>query len=184
MTTSNFDETVLESELIYDGRIVHLYRETVRLPDGKTARREIVHHSGAVAIVPFDEQGYVVLVRQYRLAARRVLLEVPAGTLEAGEEPDVCAFRELQEETGYKPGKLERIGGIFVAPGYTTEFIHLYVATDLTESRLNHDEDEFLEVVHVSLDDAIGMIADADICDGKTVSALLLAKQRHSAHKS
>ncbi len=170
------DETLLNSELVYDGRIVHLYVETVQLPDGKTAKREVVHHNGAVAIVPFDAAGHVVLVRQYRLPARRVLLEIPAGTLEKGEEPDACAIRELQEETGYKPGKLERIGGIFVAPGYSTEFIHLYLATDLSESRLAHDEDEFLEVVHIPFTDALQMIADADICDGKSVSGLLLAK--------
>src|SRR2546421_610982 len=130
---SHLIEKLVESKLIYNGRIVHLYVDTVELPNGKRAQREIVRHTGAVAIVPIDSDGNVVMVRQYRHAAGRVLLEIPAGTLNPGEDPDLCAGRELQEETGYKPGKLRRIGGIHLAPGYSTEFIHLYVATQLVE---------------------------------------------------
>ncbi len=179
--TDHLNENAIESQLIYDGRIVHLYLETVQLPNGKSAKREIVRHGGAVAIVPFDAQGNVILVRQYRLAARRALLEIPAGTLEKDEDPYDCAIRELQEETGYKPGKLDKIGGIFVAPGYSTEFIHLYMATDLSASKLEQDEDEFLEVVHVPLDETIRLIISGDICDGKSVSGLLLAKQHRKS---
>jgi ADP-ribose pyrophosphatase len=135
-----------------------------------------VRHSGAVAIVPLDGEGKIVLVRQYRHAAGRALLEIPAGTLNKGEDPDQCAIRELQEETGYRPGKLQKIGGIFVAPGYSTEFIHLYLATDLTASRLDKDVDEFIEVQHVPLPEVLNRIRSGEIPDAKTICALFLAK--------
>lgn len=173
-------ENTLESELIYDGRVVHLYMETVRLPNGNVSKREVIKHSGAVAIVAFDPDGNVLLVRQYRQATRRLLLEIPAGTLDPGEAPLDCAIRELQEETGYKPGKIEPIGGIFTAPGYTSEFIHLFMATDLVESRLELDDDEFIEVLHMPLSETLRLIATGEIADGKSISGLLLAeKARH-----
>lgn len=170
-------EKLLNSEMIYDGRIVHLYADTVQLPNGHTARREVVRHSGAVAIVPIDGDGNVILVRQYRHAAGRILLEIPAGTLNRGEDPDLCAAREMQEETGYKPGHLQKIGGIFVAPGYTSEFIHLYLATDLSMSRLDMDDDEFIEIEHLPIEEVIRRIKTGQIVDGKTVSAVLLARE-------
>jgi len=173
--TDSMEESVIASELIYDGRIVHLYRETVRLPNGQSVTREVVKHAGAVAIVPLDEAGNVIFVRQYRLPARQSLLEVPAGTLEPGEEPLACAQRELQEETGYKAATFVPLGGIYTAPGYTSEFIHLFLATGLTESRLAPDEDEFLQVVRLPLSDALKLIRTGEIADGKSVSALLLA---------
>lgn len=169
-------ERKVSSDLIYDGKVVHLYVDTVALPDGTTTRREIIRHSGAVAIVPIDAEGQVVMIRQYRYAAGRVLLEIPAGTLEAGELPDVCAVRELQEEAGFRPGKLFKLGGIFVAPGYSTEFIHLYVAMDLAPSRLDADDDEFIEVQHLSFTEVLARIQIGDIMDGKTISALLMAR--------
>ncbi len=169
-------EKLVNSEMIYDGRIVHLYADTVQLPNGHTARREVVRHSGAVAIVPIDSKGNVILVRQYRHAAGRILLEIPAGTLNKGEAPDLCAAREMQEETGYKPGYLQRIGGIFVAPGYTSEFIHLYLATGLSASRLDMDADEFIEVEHLPFEEVVRRIKAGEIVDGKTVSGVLLAR--------
>jgi len=169
-------ENILSSELLYDGRIVHLYKETVRLPNGETAAREVIKHAGAVAIVPIDADGKVLMVRQYRLPTRRVLLEIPAGTLEPGEDPLACADRELQEEIGYKPGQLERLGGIYTAPGYTSEFIHLFLATDLTESRLSPDADEFLELARLPFDEVLRLIQAGEIADGKTISGLLLAQ--------
>ncbi len=171
-------ETVTNRETIYEGRVVNLYVETVRLPNGKTTRREVIRHGGAVAIVPLDEQGHVTLVRQYRLPAGQDLLEVPAGTLEPGEEPLVCAERELQEETGLRPGTLTPLGGIFVAPGYSSEYIHLFLATDLTPSSLPGDDDEFLEVVSMSLAEALDLVDQGQIVDGKTITALLLAARR------
>jgi ADP-ribose pyrophosphatase len=173
---SHLTEKLVESKPIYDGRIVHLYVDTVELPNGKQAQREIVRHTGAVAVVPIDSDGNVVMVRQYRHAAGRVLLEIPAGTINPGEDPDLCAGRELQEEAGYKPGKLQKIGGIFVAPGYSTEYIHLYLATELVESRLEMDDDEFLEVERLSFPELINKISAGEITDGKTISAVLLAR--------
>lgn len=174
-TQPRFDEAVLQREPIYEGRIVKLYVETVRLPNGEEARREIIRHQGAVAIVPLDAEKRVTLVRQFRLAAGRHLLEIPAGTLEPGEEPLICAERELQEEAGLFPGKLESLGGIFVAPGYSSEYIHLFLATDLRPSRLEGDADEFLEVSSLPLEEALALIDAGEINDGKTITALLLA---------
>ncbi len=168
-------ETVIKRETIYEGRIVNLYVETVQLPDGHTTQREIIRHGGAVAMVPLHEDGRVTLVRQYRLAAGRELLEVPAGTLEPGEDPLACAARELQEEAGLHPGSLTRLGGFFVAPGYSSEYIHVYLATELTPSSRRGDEDEFLEVITVPLDEALALIEQEEIADAKTISALLWA---------
>jgi len=166
-------EIITSTQHLYTGRVVTLDLHDVTLPDGTSAVREKITHPGAVAIVPLDADGNVLMVRQYRLAADQVMLEIPAGTLELGEDPAVCAVRELQEETGYRPGKLEAVGGIFAAPGYTTEFIHLFFATDLIESRLPGDADEFIEVERVPLSQAIAWVMDGTLIDGKSVSGLL-----------
>ncbi len=170
-------EKQFESRLIYDGKVVHLYLDTVKLPDGQSTQREVVRHIGAVAVVPIDADGQVVMVKQYRHPAGRVLLEIPAGTLHQDEQPDTCAVRELQEEIGHKPGKLRKIGGIYTAPGYTSEFIHLYMATDLIHSRLDADEDEFLQVVRLPMAEVLAQIQSGAIADGKTISAVLLVKE-------
>ena len=171
-------EKITHTESIYSGRVVKLVVHDVELPDGKPSKRELVQHPGAVAVVALDDAQNVLLVRQYRIAADQILLEIPAGTLDPGEEPEVCAVRELQEETGYRPGQIEKIGGIFVAPGYTTEFIHLYLASDLSDSKLAQDDDEFLEVERLPLADALALIERGDIVDGKSISALLLVARR------
>lgn len=179
---TDLQETILASEPIYRGKLVHLYRDTVRLPDGAQAEREIIHHPGAVAMVPLlpgapgDPQ--VVLVRQFRAAVQRPLLEIPAGTLEPGEDPLEAAARELQEEIRYRPGKLERLGGEYTAPGYTTELIHLFLATDLQPAALTGDADEFIEVVALPLSAALEQIARGEIQDGKTLIGLLLTARR------
>jgi ADP-ribose pyrophosphatase len=172
MMSDGMGEVIQRETRIYDGRVVKLDVLDVQLPNGEPAKRELIRHPGAVAIVALigDE---VLMVRQFRIAAGRVMTEIPAGTLNVGEDPLVCAERELQEETGYKPGKIESIGGLFVAPGYTTEFIHLYLATDLSESRLAMDDDEFIEVDRVSLSDALLMIDRGAIIDGKSIAGLL-----------
>jgi ADP-ribose pyrophosphatase len=173
----DIEEKILSSEPIYDGKLVKLYRDTVQLPDGNRADREIVRHTGAVAMVPLLPGGDVLLVRQYRTAARRILLEIPAGTLEPGEDPLNAAVRELQEETGYKPGKLARLGAEFTAPGYTTEIIYLFIATDLEAARLDADDDEFIEVVRLPFDEAVRQVIAGEIPDGKTQLALLLTAE-------
>lgn len=171
-------ETTLRSERIYSGRIVKLDVIDVRLPDGKETQREIIRHPGAVALVALDDEQRVLLVRQYRNAADKILLEIPAGTLHPDEAPLACAERELQEETGFRPGILEPLGGIYAAPGYTTEFIHLFLATDLSESRLAMDDDEFIEVERLPLADALAMIEQGVIADGKSVAGLLRVTRR------
>ncbi|HVU14034.1 MAG TPA: NUDIX hydrolase [Phototrophicaceae bacterium] len=172
------EETTLRTQHLYDGRIIKLDLLDVRLPDGKEAKRERIIHPGAVAIVAFDSDQKVLLVRQFRSAAQKTLVEIPAGTLNPGEDPHGCAERELQEETGYKPGTLEALGGIYSAPGYTSEFIYLFSATDLSESKLAHDDDEFIEVEHVPLAQALAMIESGEIADGKSVAGLMRVARR------
>ncbi|MCU0479976.1 MAG: NUDIX hydrolase [Anaerolineae bacterium] len=171
--TKRLEENTLDRQPIYHGRVVKLDLVTVTLPDGQSSQREIITHPGAVAIVALDEAQNVLMVRQFRLAAGRVMLEIPAGTLEPNEAPLICAERELQEETGYKPRQLEPIGGIFVAPGYTTEYIHLFRASDLVESRLEMDSDEFIEVVKIPFQQALDMVDNGEIQDAKSIAGLL-----------
>jgi len=172
------EETIVGSQEIYSGRVVNLAIHEVRLPNGSTSKREVVKHPGAVAMVAFDDKQNVLLVRQFRLPAGKILYEIPAGTLKPAEPPVDCAIRELQEETGYKPGKLEALGGFYVAPGYTTEFIHLFLATQLVESRLNADDDEFISAERMPLSQALTMIERGEIEDGKTIAGLLRAARR------
>lgn len=173
--SSTSKELVQETETIYEGRIVNLYLETVVLPNGKEALREVIRHGGAVAIVPLHEDGQISLVRQFRLPAGTHLLEIPAGTLEPGEDPLTCAERELQEEVGLFPGKLTSLGGIFLAPGYSSEYIHLYAASELSPSILDGDDDEFLEVVKMPLEDFLARIDTGEVQDAKTIAAVLRA---------
>lgn len=166
-------EKIIHTARIYDGHLVKLDLHKIRLPDGKTGKREIVQHPGAVAIVPLDNENQVILVRQFRLAANAFVLEIPAGTLEPGEQPEACARRELQEEIGHDSANLESLGGIYTAPGYTTEFIHLFMATDLAESPLEGDTDEFIEVVRMPIEEALQRVDANEIVDSKTVVGLL-----------
>jgi ADP-ribose pyrophosphatase len=166
-------ETILKTEKIYSGQVINVALHEVSLPDGTQAKRELVQHPGAAAIVALAPRRKVLLVRQFRIAAGQILSEIPAGTLRPNEPPERCAIRELQEETGYRPGKLESLGGFYVAPGYTTEYIHLYLATDLIESRLDGDADEFIEVQQISLRKALTMVEQGEIEDGKSIIGLL-----------
>ncbi len=174
------NEKILSTKRIYSGRIVTLDLNEVELPDGQHQLREIIVHPGATALIALDNQNRILLVRQFRSAAAVIMSEIPAGLLNMGENPVQAAIRELQEETGYKPGKIEPLGGFYTAPGYTTEYIHLFVATELIESRLPADEDEFIEVDHVTLDNAILMVEQGEITDAKTIIALLM----YARHKT
>lgn len=167
-----------QAKQIYNGKVVNLELVEIQLPDGSTAQREVIRHSGAVAIIALDDQQQVFLVRQYRIGADQYLYEIPAGLLETDEPPEQAAVRELREETGYRPGTLEALGGFYVAPGYTTEFIHLFIARDLVHDPLAQDKDEFLEAQRMPLKDAIHMIDEGKIVDSKTIIGLLrLARQ-------
>lgn len=171
-------ETILTTETIYDGRVVHLDVRQVRLPDGQQQTREVVRHQGAVALVALDDEQRVLLVRQFRSGTQQMMLEIPAGLLEPDETPETCAIRELREETGYQPARLEHIGGVHPTPGYTTEYIHLYLATGLTEARLAGDVDEFIELVRLPLAEALALIERGSITDGKTLVGLLRVARR------
>jgi ADP-ribose pyrophosphatase len=166
----------LESQSMYHGRAFDIRRDTVRLPDGRTTRLDIVEHIGSVVIVPVDADGNLYFVRQYRHAAGLDMLELPAGTLEPGEDPLVCAQREVREETGMASANIREIGGFYLAPGYSTEFMHVYLATELTHDPLSPDEDEFLSVEKYSLAETNKLFEDHRLPDSKSLAALLLAK--------
>ena len=160
---------------IYQGRVVNLNLETVRLPNGATVELEIIHHPGAAAIVPMKDEETVLLIRQYRHAVGGYILEIPAGTLRPGEDPGACAARELEEEIGFRPSALEPLAAFFTTPGFTDEVIHIYKATGLMPGKQNLDHDEVLEVVELPLREAIGRIGDGTIRDGKTIVGLQVA---------
>ena len=176
LPTDFHSEPTISSKRIYEGHIINVRVDTVRLPSGREATREIVEHSHAVCIVPIDNDGKVVLVRQYRKPAEEALLEVPAGGVEDGEVSEEAVLRELQEEIGYTADHIEHLSSFWVAPGWATEYMHAYLATGLKESRLEADEDENIEVVRLPFDEAVAMFKTGGINDGKTIAALLLAQ--------
>ncbi|MBI2906251.1 MAG: NUDIX hydrolase [Chloroflexi bacterium] len=168
-------ERTIATERIYEGRILNLRIDTVELPNGKTTRREIVEHGDAVAVVALDADDNVLLVRQYRKPIERELLEIPAGGVHPGEEPLDCARRELQEETGYLASSMEKIAMLYTSPGFSSELMHIYLATILSEAPLEADEDEIIELVRVPLWDTPALVASGEICDAKSIAGLLLA---------
>ncbi len=172
----SLSEPTIDTRRIYEGKIINVRVDTVRMLGGKTATREVVEHSHAVCIVPVDKDGNVVLVRQYRKPAEEALLEVPAGGVEEGEVSEDAVLRELQEEIGYIAGNLQHLSSFWVAPGWATEFMHAYLATELTPSRLEADEDENIQVVRLPFDQVLAMFKTGEIKDGKTIAAILLAQ--------
>jgi ADP-ribose pyrophosphatase len=167
-------ETV-RSEYVYRGKVVTLRIDTIRMENGREVKREVVEHHGAVAIVPRKDEETVLLIRQFRQAVGETLLEIPAGTLEPGEDADACAARELEEEIGYRAGKLRPMFSQYLAPGYSNEVLHAYLGEELTESHINPDEDEVIELVPVKVADIEAMILDGRIKDAKSIAALLVA---------
>jgi ADP-ribose pyrophosphatase len=178
--SENMRETKIASDRIYSGRVVTLDVDRVRLPDGVETVREVVRHAGAVVILPIFSDGTIGLVRQFRYPVGEVLLELPAGTLEQGEGARVCAARELAEETGWQANALHELGSFFTTPGFTDEVLHSYVADGLTraDGGVVADADEFIELVTVSIDDALAMMQGGEIRDAKTMAAVFLAIQR------
>lgn len=172
------DEELVSSERIYDGRVVNLRVDTVRLPGGRITSREIVEHSGAVAIVALDEEQNVLLVKQFRAAVGETLLELPAGTLEAGEEARACALRELREETGHAAQRIEELYVFYASPGFCNERIWLFLASGLEKCSQDTQADEIIEVVKLPLDRAMEMVASRQICDGKSVLGLMAVRAR------
>jgi ADP-ribose pyrophosphatase len=171
----------LSSRREYTGRVISLDVDTVRFPNGVTGELEMIRHPGASAVVPLlevaGEPARILLIKQYRYAAGGFLYEVPAGRLDAGESPERCAHRELEEETGYTAGSMTPLTAIFTTPGFTDEFIHLFLAADLTPGATAREPDEVMEVEQVLMADALRMIETGEINDGKTITALLFAAQ-------
>lgn len=163
----------MAGQRVYDGGLLKVHRDTVRLPDGTEAYREYIRHPGAVAIVALFDDGCVLLERQFRYPNRRVFVEIPAGKLEPGEPHLDTAQRELLEETGYVAAEWRRLGVIHTAIGYTDETIELFLAKNLTEKTASLDAGEFLETLRVPFDEAIAMIRDGRITDAKTMIGLL-----------
>lgn len=170
-------ETTVSTELIFTGKVISLQIDTVTLPDGTSAKREIVKHPGAVAVLAVHE-GRLLLVDQYRQAMGRCELEIPAGKLEKGEDPLEAAGRELQEETGYRSGKLTHLHSFYTSPGFADEIIHLYLAEQLSAGEMAPDEDEFIEVHEATLEEALVFIAEGRIADAKTILAVYIWQQR------
>jgi len=171
------EEVLLTSEQIFRGKILRLVVDTVRLPDGREATREVIHHNGAVGLVPLTADGQVLLVRQWRHATRRAMLEIPAGAISHGETAEACAARELAEETGFVGRRLDELTVLYTAPGYVGEAITIYLARDLQPEEAVGDEDENLQVVPVGLDEALARCISGEICDGKSIAALMLARE-------
>ncbi|PAQ16251.1 ADP-ribose pyrophosphatase [Bacillaceae bacterium SAOS 7] len=169
-----FEEKTIHTEPIFEGRVIRLQVDDIVLPDGKTGKREIIKHPGAVAVLALTAEGKIVLVEQYRKALERSLVEIPAGKLEAGEKPEVCARRELEEETGYDCESMTLLQSFYTSPGFADELVHVFIAEGLVkkEDALSLDEDEFVEVMEVTLTEAEQLIKDQRIFDAKTVYAI------------
>ena len=169
-------ERTMKTDRIYEGKIVSLKVETVELPNQKYSKREIVEHADAVAIVAITDEDEVILVKQYRKAIDKEIIELPAGKIEINENPRDCAIRELGEETGYTSNDIEHLVEFYTSPGFCTEKMYVFLAKNLVKSDFAPDEDEFVECIKVKFDKAIEMISTGDIADAKTISGLYAYK--------
>lgn len=174
---AHLHETQIATETVYNGRILKLTNDTVKLENGQTAQREVIHHPGGACIVPLTDAMEVLMVRQFRYPHNEITLEVPAGKLEYGEDPKACAVRELQEEVGATAKQIFYLGCLYPTPAYDKEVIHMYLATGLTFAERNPDADEFLDVVKMPLTQVVSMVMDNRVPDAKTQLALLKTMQ-------
>nr|WP_309101070.1 NUDIX hydrolase [Fredinandcohnia onubensis] len=167
-------EKTIKREVLFEGKVIDLHIEEVELPNGHTSRRELIKHPGAVAILAITDEKKIVMVQQYRKALDKVIVEIPAGKLEKGEAPEVTAKRELEEETGYGCETLTPLISFYTSPGFADELVHLFIAKDLKkiENPASLDEDEFVDVLEVSLDEALELIREKKIYDAKTAFAV------------
>jgi len=170
-------ETTINSKEVYRGKLLHVFYDEAELPDGSVSSREWIKHPGACAIVPIFENGDVMLIDQFRYPAKKLFLEVPAGKIDSGESPDKTAERELLEETGLSAKHLEHIGHLYPAIGYADEIIHIYLATGLTETDENTDDDEFVIKRRIPFSEAVEMVHSGEIDDAKTITCLLRAER-------
>jgi ADP-ribose pyrophosphatase len=172
----NREYELIKSHTVFKGHVITLKVDELRTPSGEIVEREIITHGGAVGIVPVTDDGKIVLVSQYRHAVSKVTLEIPAGKLEPGEEPEECARRELIEETGWAPGDLVKLSTFYTTPGYSNEIFYLFAAENLTEAHTKETEEEIEGTVTMGLEEAISMIADGRIEDAKTVAGIGMIK--------
>ena len=175
-------EETLSSQPIFEGRVVKLRVDTVQTADGRQTTREIVEHADCVAIVAVDANSNVLLVKQFRKPVEKELLEIPAGGIEPGEDPETAVCRELQEETGYLPRKIERLGGFYAAPGYCTEYLYLYLATDLIPSPLYAEDTENITLALVPVNQIPSLVASGSICDAKSIAGLFTFFEYQKEH--
>lgn len=173
----NFFEKSIEQEYIFKGRVINLRKDVVELPDGTTSEREIVEHNGGVGIVAVNESGQIILVKQFRKPLEDVLLEIPAGKLERGEDPYDCGIRELEEETGLKPLELRKLTEVFSCPGISNEKLHLYFCNKMVKGNVNLDDDENIEVLYLDYNKAHEMVVSGEIKDSKTIIGILMASK-------
>jgi len=167
------EEETLSRRTVYEGRAVNLRVDTVRTAGGRETTREIVEHSDCVAVIAVDDEDNILLVSQFRKPIEKELLEIPAGGIDPGETPEDCVRREMREETGFLPQKVERLGGFYSVPGYGTEYLHLYLATELVSSPLQAEDSQSITLVRVPLEQIRGLIASGAICDAKSIAGLL-----------
>ena len=167
---------LIKYETLLEGRAFKVRRDTLKTPDGRETKLDIVEHTGSVVLLPIDDGGNLLFVRQYRHAAGEDLLELPAGTRDGAEPFEECAAREIREETGLEAGALQKLGEFYLVPGYSTELMAVFLATDLKENPLQADEDEFLQVEKIPLKQAIDMAEQGEIQDAKSLAALGLSR--------
>ena len=177
-------ERTLSSQLIYEGRAVKLRVDTVETADGQETTREIVEHSDCVAIIAVDANDNVLLVKQFRKSVDKELLEIPAGGIEPGEDPETTVRREMREETGYMPKRVELLGGFYSAPGYCTEYLHLYLGSDLVHSPLNAEDTEGIKLIRVPVSRVSELITSGKIRDAKSIAGLLIYLRRREGDEA
>jgi ADP-ribose pyrophosphatase len=170
-------EETLSSRVVFEGRALKLRVDKVKLPGGRQTTREIVEHENCVAIVALDDADNILLVRQFRKPVEKELVEIPAGGIDPGESPEDAVRREMREETGFLPRKLTKLGGFYSSPGFCTEYLHLYLASDLVESPLQAEDSESISLVRVPLAKIPGLIASGTICDAKSIAGLLAFRE-------
>ena len=166
---------IIQSDSVFQGKVFDVRIDQIETPAGKTQRIDYIQHVDGVTIIPVDENNQILFVRQYRHPTREELLELPAGSLEAGEDPESCARRECREEVGMSPAELQYLGGTYLAPGYSSEYLHYFLAKDLSAAPLPPDEDEDIEVICLAWEEAFQKITQNQIRDAKTVSGIFLA---------
>lgn len=178
------NETRLSGETIFEGKVFTVQRDRIRLPDGREAEREVIRHPGGVGVLALDEENHIIMVRQYRYAAGEILLEIPAGRLEPGEQPCETGKRELREETGFRAGRFEPLGEIIPTGGYDSEIIWLFLARDLSPGDTCFDDGEFVETVRIPFEKALRDVMSGKIRDGKTAFAILKAHVMLASEKT